>query len=96
MVNHSAVETGWYQLNGQLSPHVRLDEAQQSWKDGLNVAKEAPSIDIVMVSMQTCFFPWAELDNWLSLVLASGDSNRKWISDNGDTWLSASDSQQLS
>ena len=39
------------------------------------------------------FCVWAELDNWQSLILASGDSHRKWISDNGDTWLSGSDSQ---
>ena len=28
-----------------------------------------------------------ELDSWLGLILAAGDSNRKWISENGDTWL---------
>ena len=26
-----------------------------------------------------------ELDSWLGLILAAGDSNRKWISENGDT-----------
>ena len=31
-----------------------------------------------------CFLRfWPELDNWLG----AGDSNRKWIPDNGDTWL---------